>query len=189
MEYRTIRILSLSIAVLIVLSILLLRKLKVESNEEVHEPSVLVKKSRYIEKEVDPHTSLKKKYASKYLWRQEAWVEAFKSGKYSSNTEIAVKVFGKSPPRKSMEEVHTYPIYNVDTLASWLDWDCDVQPIKYKTVTCYLHLFMGNKTLGWHEDCPATADDLLPEAERSGVKEVDIKAGDTIFLQTDNLWW
>merc|ERR1712098_619771 len=48
---------------------------------------------------------------------------------------------------------------------------------------------MGNKTLGWHEDCPAAADDLLPEAERSGVKEVDIKAGDTIFLQTDNLWW
>ena len=57
------------------------------------------------------------------------WQEAFLSGNFSSNNEIAVKVFGKSmPPEPFLRDNHNYPFHSIDTLRAWVNWDCKLLP-------------------------------------------------------------
>ena len=61
---------------------------------------------------------------SKYQWQMYKWREAFLSGNFSSNNEIALKVFGKRMPSElSQRKRHTYPFYSMDTLRAWVDWE------------------------------------------------------------------
>ena len=125
-----------------------------------------------------------------YIAKQTAWIEAFTLDNFTSNTEIVVNTMGVSPPRENMEETHSYPFHTMDTLAAWLDWEYDIQPMRYGNTTCYLHIFIGNGTRGWHEDCPDSSDNLFTvEDEINNAREINIQSGDTIFVQTDDLSW
>ena len=68
--------------------------------------------------------------SSQYEWQMYKWRESFLSGNFSSNIQIAVKVFGKQAPVRKLKEEHSYPFLTMDTLAVWADWTFEISSRK-----------------------------------------------------------
>ena len=70
--------------------------------------------------------------SSHYEWQIMKWREAYLSGNYTSNIDIAVKLFGKEPMvskdyyslvvNKRAQVEHSYPFLTIDTLRVWIHW-------------------------------------------------------------------
>ena len=126
---------------------------------------------------------------SKYEWRQDVWIKEVHSGKHSKNTDIAVKVFGMTPPTKEMFYINTYPFMTIDTLLTWLDWEFYVQVQKYPSPACLQQIMYGMDGSEWTKNCPAESITFSPGPSKAKMKIPTILEGDTIFVKTDFIPW
>ena len=120
--------------------------------------------SQTISPKLQPVPSTHLRQQSKHEWKMLRWRDAFLSGNYSSNVEIAVKVFGKAPPAVHRIQEHSYPFLTMDTLRVWTHWSF---------VMRFRFIFTNTR---W----TVLRGPTLP-------KNRTMKDGDTIFLNTGHI--
>ena len=70
-----------------------------------------------------PKLFMNQSLESKYKWILHKWHEAYKSGNYTSNDDIATKVFGKPSLSRKFRNSHSYPLLTLTTLQAYVDWN------------------------------------------------------------------